>query len=154
MILPTYQNVVNEFRTACDQHLAINEFGEGSIDRLDSLNQNIKYTYAFLRPIQSTGLVLSQNGTSGERLLSFEFFMIDIPQLTDTDVLKIQSQTEMYIYDIIAWFNLGQSQQVQYITLNSMLPLCESYNDRVAGWASNITVHTQGILDFCNFPKL
>jgi hypothetical protein len=80
--------------------------------------------------------------------------MMDVPHLTDTDVLKIQSNTEMYIYDIISYFNLGQSQQVQYITLNSMLPLYESYNDRVAGWASNSTVHTQGVLDYCNFPKL
>ena len=151
---PTYQQIVNQFETACNEHLGIHEFGEGSIDRLDSLVQNVKYTFAFLRPLQSTGMVLNQNGVSGARSLNFEFYMMDIPQLTDTDVLKLQSQCEIYIYDIIAYFNLGSSQQIEYITLNSILPLYESFNDRVAGWVSNITVNTYGTLDFCNFPKL
>jgi hypothetical protein len=151
---PNYQYIVEQFRTACDEHLAINEFGEGSIDRLDSLSQNVKYPLAFLRPIQSTGMVLNQNGVSGARALSFEFYMMDVPQLTDTDVLKLQSQTEVYLYDIIAYFNLGTVQQLEFITLNSISPLYEAFNDRVAGWMANITVNTYGTLDFCNFPKL
>jgi len=151
---PTYQYIVDQFRTACAAHLAINEFGEGSIDRLDSLNQNVKYPYAFLRPVQSTGIVLNTNGVSGTRSLSFEFYMIDVPQLTDTDVLQLQSQTEIYLYDIIAYFNLGSYQQLEFITLNSISPLYEAFNDRVAGWVGNITVNTQATLDFCNFPKL
>jgi hypothetical protein len=154
MDFPTYQQIVDQFELACNQHLGIHTFAEGSIDRLDSLLQNVKYTFAFLRPLQSTGMVLNQNGVSGARSLNFEFYMMDIPQLTDTDVLKLHSQCEIYLYDIIAWFNLGQSQQVEYITLNSILPLYESFNDRVCGWASNITVNTYGTLDFCNFPKL
>lgn len=151
---PSYQNIVNQFRLACDQHLAINTFEEGSIDRLDSLLQNVKYTFAFLRPLQSQGMVLNANGVSGARSLNFEFYMMDIPQLTDTDVLKIQSQCEINIYDIIAYFNLGTNQQIEYVTLNSILPLYESFNDRVAGWVANITVNTYATLDFCNFPKL
>jgi hypothetical protein len=151
---PTYQYIVEQFRTACTQHLAINEFGEGSIDRLDSLSQNVKYPLAFLRPIQSTGIVLNANGVSGTRALNFEFYMMDVPQLTDTDVLKLQSQTEIYLYDIIAWFNLGNVQQLEFITLNSISPLYEAFNDRVAGWVANITINTYATLDFCNFPKL
>ena len=151
---PSYQYIVEEFRTACDEHLAINSFGEGSIDRLDSLTQNVKYPLAFLRPLNSQGMVLNTNGVSGARALNFEFFMLDVPQLTDTDVLKLQSQTEVYIYDVIAYFNLGDDQQEQYITLNSITPLYESFNDRVCGWNANITVNTYGTLDFCNYPKL
>lgn len=151
---PTYQQIVNQFETACTEHLAIHTFGEGSIDRLDSLIQNVKYTLAFLRPLTSQGMVLSQNGVSGARALNFEFYMLDIPQLTDTDVLKLQSQTEIYLYDIIAYFNLGTIQQIEYVTLNNITPLYEAFNDRVCGWMANITVNTYGTLDFCNFPKL
>jgi hypothetical protein len=151
---PTYQYIVEQFRTACTEHLAINEFGEGSIDRLDSLSQNVKYPLAFLRPIQSTGMVTNANGVSGTRALSFEFYMMDVPQLTDTDVLKLQSQTEIYLYDIIAYFNLGSVQQLEFVTLNSISPLYEAFNDRVAGWVANITINTYATLDFCNFPKL
>jgi hypothetical protein len=151
---PSYQTIVNQFRTACTEHLAIHDFGEGSIDRLDSLVQNIRYCYAFLRPLRSTGIVLNQNGVSGARSLNFEFYMLDVPQLTDTDVLKIQSQCEINTYDIIAYFNLGTVQQLEFVTLNSISPLYEAFNDRVCGWVANITVNTYGTLDFCNFPKL
>ena len=151
---PTYRYIVEQFRTACAEHLAINEFGEGSIDRLDSLTQNVKYPLAFLRPIQSNGITLNQNGVSGARSLNFEFYMMDVPQLTDVDVLQLQSNCEIYLYDIIAYFNLGSFQQLEFITLNSISPLYEAFNDRVAGWVGNITINTQATLDFCNFPKL
>ena len=151
---PTYQYIVEQFRAACDAHLAINSFGEGSIDRLDSLTQNVKYPLAFLRPLTSQGMILSANGVSGTRALNFELIMLDVPQLTDDDVLQLQSQCEIYIYDIIAYFNLGDDQQLEFITLNNITPLYESFNDRVCGWNANITISTYGTLDFCNFPKL
>jgi hypothetical protein len=151
---PTYKSVVDKFEAACTAHQAIKQFGEGSVDRLDSLFQNVKYPFAFLRPIQSTGMVLNDNGVSGKRSLNFEFYMMDVPQLTDTDVLKLQSQTEIYLYDIIAYFNLGLDQREEYCTLNSISPLYEAFNDRVAGWQANITYNSYGTLDFCNFPSL
>jgi hypothetical protein len=151
---PSYQFIVEQFRTACEEHLDIKTFGEGSIDRLDSLLQNVKYKFAFLRPLQSQGMVLNANGVSGARSLNFEFYMMDVPKLTDVDVLKLQSQCVTNIYDIIAYFNLGTVQQLEYITLNSILPLYESFNDRVCGWAANITVNTYATLDLCNFPRL
>jgi len=151
---PSYQYIVEQFRTACAEHLAINEFGEGSIDRLEHLTQNVKYPFAFLRPLTSQGMILNANGVSGARALTFELIMMDVPQLTDTDVLKLQSDCEIYIYDIIAYLNLGSYQQEEFIVLNNITPLYESFNDRVAGWNANITVNTYGTLDFCNFPKL
>ena len=151
---PTYKSVVDQIEAACTAHQAIKQFGEGSIDRLDSLFQNVKYPFAFLRPLQSTGMVLNANGVSGARSLNFEFYMMDIPQLTDVDVLKLQSQTEIYLYDIIAYFNLGAVQREEFITLNSISPLYEAFNDRVAGWQANITFNSYGVLNFCNFPSL
>jgi hypothetical protein len=151
---PTYKSVVDQIEAACDAHQSIKQFGEGSIDRLDSLFQNVKYPFAFLRPIQSNGMILNPNGVSGTRTLNFEFYMMDIPQLTDVDVLKLQSQTEIYIYDIIAYFNLGAVQREEFITLNSISPLYEAFNDRVAGWQANITFNSYGVLNFCNFPSL
>ena len=151
---PTYKSVVDKFEAACTAHQAIKQFGEGSIDRLDALFQNVSYPYAFLRPLQSTGMVLNQNGVSGERRLNFEFIVMDVPKVDDTDVLKLQSQTEIYIYNIISYFNLGADQRDEYLLLNSITPLYESFNDRVAGWVANVTYVSYGVLDYCNFPDL
>ena len=75
---PTYQYIVEQFRTACNQHLVINSFGEGSIDRLDSITQDVKYPLAFLRPITSQGMVLGTNGISGARTLNFELYYLNV----------------------------------------------------------------------------
>jgi len=154
MGFPTYKSIVEQFETACNAHLAIHTFKEGSIDKLDSSIQNVEYPYAFLRPLQSTGMVLNTNGQSGLRSLTFELYMLDIPALTDDDVLKIQSDTEIYVYDIISYFNLGNNQREEYITLNNITPIYEAFNDRLAGWSANITYNSYGTLDYCNFPQL
>jgi hypothetical protein len=150
----TYQQVVQMFENACTAHIAIKQFSEGSIDKLNSFSQDSLYPYVFLRPIQSTGMELNNNGLSGIRSLNFELFVLDIPELTDSNTLQLQSQTEIYLYDIISYFNLGTSQQDSYLILNSISPLYEAFQDRVCGWVANVTYKGIGVLDFCNFPSL
>ena len=150
--MKTYSQIVNDFQTACDQHLAINFFSSGTIDKLDSTSQNVTYPMCFLRPLTSLGVVLSAIGTSGERTLTFELYMLDVPNLTDNDVTKLMSNCEIYIYDIISWFNLGSMQQDYEINLNNITPVNEAFNDRVVGWTANLTITTPFTLDYCNFP--
>jgi hypothetical protein len=150
----TYAGIVNQFQTACNEHLAINFFSSGTLDKLDAASQNVPYPYAFLRPLSSQGINLNANGISGTRSLTFELYMLDVPKLTDTDYTKLLSQTETYLYDIIAYFNLGAIQQDFFCTLQSITPVNEAFNDRVCGWVATIVVNTDYVLDFCNFPKL
>jgi len=152
--MKTYAQVVETFASASAAHLAINSFAEGSIDYLDASSQNIKYPYIFLRPINSPGVVLNTNGVSGQRSLSFEMYALDIPQLSNQSPLKIKSDTEQYIYDIIAYFNLGSSQQTEFLTLQQIIPVDEAFEDRAYGWQATITYTDSYYLDYCAYPSL
>jgi hypothetical protein len=152
--MKTYKEVVETFQSASNAHLAIKAFAEGSLDYLDASSQDIRYPYIFLRPVASPGINLDANGVSGTRSLTFELYSLDIPKLSDASPLKIKSDTEQYIYDLIAYFNLGSGQQSEWLTLQGILPVDEAFNDRAYGWVATITYSDIYILDYCAFPSL
>ena len=152
--MKTYQEVVETFEAACTAHLAINTFAEGALDYLDASSQNVRYPYIFLRPITSPGINLNENGVSGTRSLTFEMYSLDVPKLSDASPLKIKSDTEQYIYDLISYFNLGSVQQTEWITLTTIIPVDEAFNDRAYGWVATITYNDTYVLDYCAFPSL
>lgn len=152
--MKTYQEVVEQFQTACNEHLAINSFAEGALDYLDASSQNIKYPYIFLRPLTSNGIVLDANGVSGTRTLTFEMYSLDIPKLSNASPLKIKSDTEQYIYDIISYFNLGDYQRTEFLTLQNITPVDEAFNDRAYGWVGVVNFNDSYTLNYCAYPKL
>jgi len=149
----TFKNIVDTFEAACNAHLGVNTFYYGTLDKLDSTSQNVKYSYVFLRPLTSPGIVVNPNGQSGIRRLSFELYSLDIPRLTESDYKQVMSDTEFIIYDLISYFILGTQQQNSYIVINNITPVNEAFNDRVYGWVASIDYVEQGILDFCLFPS-
>jgi len=152
--MKTYKQVVETFQSASAAHLAIKTFAEGSIDYLDASSQNIKYPYIFLRPVASPGINLNENGISGTRTLTFELYSLDIPKLSDASPLKIKSDTEQYLYDIISYVNLGSAQQTEWCTLAGILPVNEAFEDRAYGWVATINYNDSYVLDYCAFPDL
>ena len=149
----TFKNIVDIFQAACTAHKGVNTFYWGTLDKLDSTSQNVKYNYVFLRPLASTGLVINPNGQAATHSLTFELYSLDVPKLTESDYLQVMSDTEIVIYDILSYFNLGANQQNLWCTLNTIVPVNEAFNDRVFGWVATITVNEPGILDYCIFPS-
>jgi len=144
----SFQEVVNTFQDACNAHLAINTFHFGTIDKLDSSSQNVQYPYIFLRPLSSPGL---QNNI---RTLAFEMYSLDIPKLTDNDVLPIMSDTEQYVYDLVSYFRDGANQQTEWIDLINITPVNEAFNDRTYGWVATINFKEEGVYNYCEFPQI
>ena len=103
----TYQEIVDQFSTACSEHLAINSFDTGTLDFLDANAVNKLYPYVYLRPIVSTGVV------DKERSLTFEIYSMDVPKLSDESPIEVLSKTEMYIYGLIAYFVEGPANRQQ-----------------------------------------
>jgi len=152
--MKTYYDIVTEFSASCAAHLSIKTFAEGALDYLDASSQNVKYPYIFLRPLTSPGINLNANGISGTRTLTFELYSLDVPNLSNASPLQIKSNTEQYIYDIISWFNLGDVQRTQFITLQNITPVDEAFNDRAYGWVAVLNFTDAAVLDYCAFPSL
>ena len=150
--MKTFKDIVDTFQAGCAQHAAVNTFYYGTIDKLDSTSQNVAYPYVFLRPLTSVGLVQNPNGQSANRSLSFEMYVLDIPKLTESDYLQVMSDSEVIIYDLISYFNLGASQRNNWINLTTITPVNEAFNDRVYGWVAEINYQEMAILDYCLFP--
>jgi hypothetical protein len=144
----TYADIVSQFRTACDLHAAIASFDTGTIDFLDASSQNIKYPYIYLRPISSPGYV------ERTKTLNFELYSLDIPKLDNQSPVHLQSQTEQYILDLLAYFNVGDVniQQTYDVTVNNITPVNESFEDRAYGWVADISVTVPFTLDYCSYP--
>ena len=150
----SFKDIIERFEAACTANQAVNTFAFGTLDKLDSTSQNVKYNYVFLRPLTSPGIVVNSNGQSGIRRLSFELYSIDIPRLTESDYKQVMSDSEFIIYDLMSFFNLGTQQQNSYLVLNNITPVNEAFNDRVFGWVATIDYIEEGVLDFCLFPSL
>jgi len=145
----TYRQVTDEFKAACDAHLAIASFETGTIDFLDASSQDRLYPYIFLRPM---GTLQAPN----QRTLTFELYSLDIPKLSGGSNIDVISNTEMYLWDLMAWFNVGttQRQQTYDVVMNSATPVNEAFQDRVYGWMANVNIISPFALDYCNYPQL
>ena len=145
----TYANIINEFEAACTAHLQIASFDSGTIDFLDASAVNRLYPYIFLRPVST---VQAPN----QRTLSFELYSLDIPPLSGGSNINVISNTEMYLWDLMAWFNVGttERQQTYEVVMTTAVPVNEAFQDRVYGWMGNIDVITPFALNYCNYPQL
>jgi len=144
----TYSQIIGFFEQAANEHLAINSFGTGPIDYLDAKSQNTLYPLLFVRPLASPG-------TTGKiRTLNFEVFSLDVPKVSQENALDVMSNTEIYLYDIGAWFNYGPIQQnIEYV-MNSITPVNEAFKDRAFGWAASVNIIVPYVYNYCNFPKV
>ena len=145
----TYRNIIDEFQAACTAHLQIASFESGTIDFLDASAVNRLYPYIFLRP---TGTLQAPN----QRTLSFELYSLDIPRVSAGSNIDVISNTEQYLWDLMAWFNVGTTarQQTYQVVMNSAVPVNEAFQDRVFGWMGNVDVITPFALDYCNYPQV
>jgi hypothetical protein len=144
----TYNQIIGFFEQAANEHLAINSFGTGPLHYLDSKSQNIIYPYLFVRPMSSPGLV------DNTRTLNFEIYSLDIPSLSDDSPVDVMSNTEIYLYDIGAWFNFGPNQQnIEYV-MGNITPVNEAFNDRAFGWAASVDIIVPFVYNYCHYPKI
>lgn len=145
----TYEQVVGYFESATTEHLAIQSFAEGPLSYLDSNSQNIKYPFMFLRPLASAGL------SGNIRTLSFELYSLDVPTLANASPVKVKSNTELYIYDILGYMRFNNTNTpygIDFI-LSNIIPVNEAFNDRAFGWVANISITEDAVYNYCNFPS-
>ena len=144
----TYQTVITDFQSACDAHYQISSFDSGTLDYLDASAVNRLYPFVYMRPLSA---VLADR----TRTLTFELYSLDQPKVGTSNNISVVSDTEMYIYDLLAWFNFGPADRQQWydVTLVNAAPVNEAFQDRVFGWVATINVITPFNLDYCSYPQ-
>ena len=145
----TYEQIVGQFQLACDQHLAIASFDSGTIDYLDASAVNRLYPFIYLRPMSTVQANRVRN-------LSFELYSLDQPKVASSSNTQVISNTELYIYDLLAWFNFGTTarQQTYEVDMVTAIPVNEAFQDRLYGWMATVNVVTPWVEDYCNYPDL
>lgn len=143
-----YRDIVQEFDSACQLHSQIASFDAGTIDYLDASSQNRLYPYIFLRPVSALY-------TEGVRTNTFELYSLDQPHVSDGMNIDVISNTEIYIYDLMSYFDYGPAsrQQVYSVTMTNCVPVNEAFADRLYGWVATIDVATPFALNFCEYPS-
>ena len=143
-----YRDIINDFQTACNEHLSISSFDSGTLDYLDASAVNRIYPFVYLRPLSS---IL----TDRVRTLGVELYVLDQPKIKSQSNIDVVSDTEMYLFDLMAWFNFGitERQQTYNLVLTNAAPVNEAFQDRVYGWVATLDINTPFMLDYCAYPK-
>lgn len=145
--MKTYKEIIEKFQSAATYHSAIQSFGHGSLDKLNDI-PNQPYPLLFVRPMGSPGIQ-----PYGQRTLTFEVYILDIPKLDRTTDVQTMSDAERILYDVYTFFRDGAEQQEYEMNMTTMTPITEAFQDRVYGWMGtmNIVTDSSGIT-ICNIP--
>ena len=144
-----FQEIVNLFELATTQNQFYKGFGFGSIDNLDAV-VNRGYPLLFMRPMTSQGL----SGLDGRvRTLTFEFYSLDVPKISDHDRRISLSNTEQGLYDIYGYILDGPVQYDLQIEMTNIVPLVEAFGDKASGWVCTMNIIGSGTgITYCNVP--
>ena len=145
--MKTYYEIIDKFESAANYHMAINTFGQGSLDKLNDI-PNINYPLLYVRPLSSAGVQ-----PYGQRTLTFEVYIVGVPKLDRTTDIQTMSDAERILYDVYTFFRDGAEQQTYEINMTGITPIQEAFQDRVFGWVGtfNIVTDSSG-LTICHIP--
>ena len=101
---------------------------------------------------------MASQGLSGidgrVRTLTFEFYSLDVPRLSDTDRRIAMSNTEQGIYDVYSYILDGPVQYDLQIEMTNIVPLIEAFGDKATGWVCTMNVIGSGTgITYCNIPE-
>ena len=148
----TYQELVDSIKATVDSHLILRDFGYGALTDIKTVDEGtrVNYPYAFLNPTQST--------RTGQTITyRFNLIVMDTAQEDPTsgfaDYLKVQSDCQQYIDDILANLRFGKPYKDFDLTLNvNLTPFKERFQDTVAGMTATLEIEIPLALNDCIAP--
>jgi hypothetical protein len=130
----TYKEIVDRIKEVVDGHLMLSDFGYGNLSDIKANNEgneSADYPYAFLNP--------TNHSRSGQAV-TYRFNLIVMDMVLDQDYLKIQSECQQYIDDILGNLRFGYTDQID-LTLNvTLTPFKERFQDDVAGMTATLEI--------------
>ena len=183
----TYQEIVDNFKSICSQHEIIREFGYGAISDIKTNNTDFSPDSPFIAPSQEAitlypyVYLVPQQSTRTSQAITYRFNMIvmdtvlpngleilNVSNQTDQkdppygQTLKVQSDCQQYIDDILAQLRLSRSYNSSQSPLNyplmdaqlnvNLTPFKERFQDTVAGMTATIEIEVAQPLNLCIAP--
>ncbi|CAB4134683.1 hypothetical protein UFOVP643_17 [uncultured Caudovirales phage] len=151
VIAQTYRDVVQQMRTICSNHPAIETFRVGPASMIEIPTQDqptsAKYPYVMLIP---------QPASLDGRSTQFDFDLVVMDLAKDVLDLEetIHSSTMEILRDILAAYTMTKWATINYnLSLPVVAtPFVEGYNNSVAGWTAQISIEAKSPFDHCNNP--
>ena len=149
----TYKELVDNIKATVDGHLILRDFGYGALTDIKTVDEGtrVDYPYAFLNPTQSTR-------TGQTVTYRFNLIVMDVVQEDPTNgfanYLKVQSECQQYIDDILAQLRFGRPTKKYDLTLNvNLTPFKERFQDTLAGMTATLEIEIPFALNDCIAPS-
>lgn len=145
----TYKEIVDRIKEITFAHKQLVDFGYGQLSdikvRSESPDGNNEsdYPYLFLNPT---------NHQRTEQSITYNFNMIVMDMALDDDFLKVQSDCQQYIDDVIAYLTFGYSDRPDVNLTFTLTPFKERFQDTVAGMTATLSITLPSPINNCITP--
>jgi hypothetical protein len=148
----TYKELVDSIKATVDSHMILRDFGYGALTDIKTVDEGtrVDYPYAFLNPTQST--------RTGQTITyRFNLIVMDVAQEDPTNgfdnYLRVQSDCQQYIDDILAYLRFSEPLKNFDLTLNvNLTPFKERFQDTLAGMTATLEIEIPQPIDNCAAP--
>ncbi len=148
----TYKELVDSIGAVVAQHAILKDFGYGALTDIKTVDDGtrVNYPYAFLNPTQST--------RTGQAITyRFNLVVMDVAQEDPTNgfanYLKVQSDCQQYIDDILAYLRFSTPLKDFDLTLNvNLTPFKERFQDTLAGMTATLEIEIPLPINNCITP--
>jgi hypothetical protein len=138
----TYKEIVDRIGEVAKDHRMIADFGYGNLSDIKA-QEEVNYPYLFLNPTTHART---------EQTLTYRFNLIMMDMCNDETYLKIQSQCQQYIDDVLAHLTYHYKDQVDLQLNITLTPFKERFQDVVAGMTATIEMELPAALSDCYTP--
>ena len=148
----TYFEIVNRIKDIVFRHKMLVDFGYGNLSDIKTVAENeadsgsdgADYPYVFVNP---------QNHQRTGQSISYRFNLIVMDQAKNAfEVLKVQSDCQQYIDDIISELRFDYKDAADVILNFSLSPFKERFQDTVAGMTASLEIQVADNINNCIAP--
>jgi hypothetical protein len=137
----TYNEIVDRINEVVTNHKMLADFGYGNLSDIKADEAN--YPYAFLNP--------TNHQRTGQAVI-YRFNLILMDMVLGQNYLKIQSECQEYIDDILAHLRFGYTDQIDLGLNITLTPFKERFQDEVAGMTATLEIQVPNNLSDCYAP--
>ena len=144
----TYQELVDRIKQVTFDHKMLVDFGYGQLSDIKVRSEGgnpeqADYPYLFLNPTTHQRT---------QQTIIYNFNMIVMDMVKDDNFLKIQSEAQQYIDDVIAYLRFGFTDKPDIQLGYSLTPFKERFQDEVAGMTATIQIVIPDPINNCITP--